>query len=148
MGREEGGGGTSRVRTPDSGIPKSALDFVTSEQKLPTEKMERKPSLRCTLLLLPKWNRIPSADCQICSLSSFYPMTSMCGGTAVPAVPGSGPTSAVSVHSRTLFPSHLQSPSEGGGTKNSSPSPLRLPAPSSAAISAFISLLIRSFRLK
>lgn len=60
-----------------AGIPKSALDFVTSQPKKIAngkKKTERKPSLRCTLLLLQKWNRIPSADCQICSLSSSHPM--------------------------------------------------------------------------
>lgn len=61
--------------------------FRHKQTKIANEKMERKPSLRCTLLLLRKWNRIPSADCQICSLSSFYPMTSMCGGPPLPLSP-------------------------------------------------------------
>lgn len=61
--------------------------FRHKQTKIANEKTERKPSLRCTLLLLRKWNRIPSADCQICSLSSFYPMTSMCGGPPLPPSP-------------------------------------------------------------
>lgn len=122
---KEDGEGEGQPRSDSgAGIPKSALDFVTSEPKIADEKMESKPSFRCTLLLLRKWNRIPSADCQICPLSSFYPMTSMRGGPPLPPSPVRDPLLQSAFTLGLSFHHTFRALRKVG--KTSSPSPLRL----------------------
>lgn len=132
-----GRGRNSRLRTLEQEFQRAPLISSQANQNYyqKKKKTERKLSLRCALLLLQKLKSIPSADCQICSLSSFFLMMSMCGGPPLPLY-----RSRTDFSSQQSFSDSLSITPSEGGKKPATFQRLHL------LISAFINPLIRSFQ--